>query len=293
VIEEFFFRQSRYLLELLPAPIGVRRAKRWLAEVLTIGVLAVCGRWLYARRQSCGRAVERLGFYGAVWYGITIAPMVVTYFAPRHLYITTAGVSIALASLILPGDPVEDRRRTRIRLAMAGMVVVLYGSASIWNVSNWVASGVESQRFVAAASRLLQSAPRDGVVLVSAPESLLNGWFWSWATPFALQPPFLAEDLYERFRIVERPTIYCCPPDQWWAARKGTLLALMDSTVPQQVTYVVFATGNPAAPVSTTRTVDGPALKRRIETALGRTVESLAGGITLAEAQELGRVLFE
>ena len=190
VIEEFFFRQHRYLLELLPAPIGVRRAKMWLAEVLTIGVLAVCGRWLYARRQACGHAVERLGFYGAVWYGITIAPMVVTYFSPRHLYITTAGVSIALASLILPGDPVENRRRTRIRLAMAGMIVVLYAGASIWNVSNWVASGVESQRFVAAASRLLQSAPRDSVVLVSAPESLLNGWFWSWATPFALQPPF-------------------------------------------------------------------------------------------------------
>ena len=293
VFEEFFFRQHRYLLELLPVPVGVRHAKMWLAGALTIGVLAVCSRWLYARRQACGHAVERSGFYGIVWYGITIAPMVVTYFSPRHLYITSAGVSIALASLILPGDPVENRRRTRIRLAMAGMIVVLYAGASIWNVSNWVASGVESQRFVAAASRLLQSAPRDSLVLVSAPESLLNGWFWSWATPFALQPPFMTEDLYEKFRIVERPTIYCCPPDQWWAARKGTLLALMDSPAPQQVTYVVLDARNPEAPLSATRTVDGPALKRRIETALGRSVQSLTGGITLAEAQELGQMLFE
>ena len=127
----------------------------------------------------------------------------------------------------------------------------------------------------------------------SVPEWHRDGWFWSWATPFALQPPFTTEDLYEKFRIVERPPVYCCPPDQWWAARKATLMALMDSPSPQQVTSIVFAPDNPGAPTFTTRTVDGQALKRRIESALGKSVESLTAGITPAEAQELGRMLFE
>ena len=290
-IEEFFYRQNRYVRELLPAPNGAPRAMRLLGEVLTIAVLAVCGRWLFARRRACPHAVGRLRFFGAAWYGITIAPMVVTYLSARHLYITTAGLSIALASLILPGDPVEDRGRTRARMAMAGTLIALYAVAAIWNVSTWVTSGIESQRFASAVPRLLQSVPRGSVVLVSVPEWHRDGWFWSWATPFALQPPFTSEDLYESFRIVERPPVYCCPPDQWWAARKPAVMALLDSPAPQEVTEIAFAPDNPGAPAFTTRTIDGPALKRRLESALGRSVESFTG--TPAEAQELGRVLFE
>ena len=87
--------------------------------------------------------------------------------------------------------------------------------------------------------------------------------------------------------------VYCCPPDQWWAAKKAILMALMDSPTPQQVIYIVSTPDHPGLPTVTARPVDGPALKRRIESALGRSVESLAAGITFAEAQELGRLLFE
>ena len=52
-IEEFFFRQNRYVRELLPAPNGAPRANRLLARSLTVAVLAVCGRWLFARRRAC------------------------------------------------------------------------------------------------------------------------------------------------------------------------------------------------------------------------------------------------
>ena len=123
---------------------------------------------------------------------------------------------------------------------MAGLLIVLYAVAAIWNVATWVGAGVESQRFASAVPRLLQSVPRGSVVLVNVPEWYRDGWFWSWATPFALQPPFTTGDLYEQFKIVERPPVYCCPPDQWWAARKATLMALMDSPAPQQVASIVF-----------------------------------------------------
>ena len=132
--------------------------------------------------------------------------MVVTYISARHLYITAAGVSIAIASLVLPA-PDEDRRRRRMRAVVAGMLIALYAVASIWNVSNWVASGQESHRFASALARLPQSVPRGSVVLVSVPEFYREGWFWSWAMPFAAQPPFTDADLSQAFRIVERPPV--------------------------------------------------------------------------------------
>ena len=292
-LQEFLVRQNRYVRELLPTPNSASRVMKVAAEVLTICALAACGRWVLARRQAYQHVVRRLLFFGAAWYGITIAPMIVTYLSMRHLYITTAGVSIALAALILPGYPLEERRRTKMRMAMAAMLIALYAVSSIWNVSNWVASGMESQKFASAVPRLLQSVPRGSVVFVEVPEWHRDGYFWSWATPFALQPPFTAEDLYERFRIVERPAIYCCTSDQWWAARKATVMELMDSPEPQQVTYIMFASDNPGVPTFTTRKVDGQVLKRRVENALGKSVESFTTGLTPAEAQELGRILFE
>ena len=291
--EEFFFRQNRYVRELLPTPNAAPRVMRVAAEVLTVGVLAICVRWMLAGGRAYAGVVRRLLFFGAAWYGITIAPMVVTYLSARHLYITAAGVSIALAALLLPGHPVEARGRERMRMAMAGLLVVLYAVASIWNVSTWVTSGIDSQQVrlghpsAAAVGSPRQHRARDGS------RTDRDGWFWSWATPFALQPPFTAEDLYQRVRIVDRPPVYCCAADQWWAAKKATLMALMDAPTPQPVTSIVFAPENAGAPAFTTRMVDGQVLKRRIETALGRSVDSLTGTITPTEAQELSRILFE
>jgi hypothetical protein len=293
MIKEFVIRQYLYVRWLLPVANSSPRAMKVVAAILTIGVVTAYGRWLLARRHAFPQAVGRLRFFGAAWYLVTIAPMVVTYPSARHLYVTSAGLSIALASLILPGNPIEHGHRTRIRMAMAGILIALYVVASTWNVSTWVASGIESQRFASALPRLLQSIPRGSVVLVGVPEQRGQGWFWSWAMPFALQPPFTADDLYDEFKIVERPMVYCCPPDQWWAAKKTTLMALMDSPAPQQVIYIVSTPENPGTLTVTTRPVDGPALKRRIETALGKSVESFTAGITFAEGQELGRILFE
>ncbi|HEU4688126.1 MAG TPA: hypothetical protein VFS23_07200 [Vicinamibacterales bacterium] len=293
MLAEFFFRQNRYLRELLPTPNGAPRAMMVAAEVLTIGILAVCARWLVARGQAGLPVARRLAFFGAAWYAITIAPMVVTYLSARHLYLTVAGVSITIASLVFSGPRGEAQGRPRIRMAMAGALIVLYAVASTWNVSTWVTMGTESGTFASAVPRLLQSVPRGSIVFLDVPEWHRDGWFWSWATPFALQPPFASDDLYERFKIVERAPVYCCPPDQWWAARKATLMALMDSPVPQQVTSIVFAQENPGGPLFTTRIIDGGVLKGRIETALGKPVESLSTGITPEEAQALSRVLFE
>ena len=104
---------------------------------------------------------------------------------------------------------------------------------------------------------------------MSVPEFYREGWFWSWATPFAVRPPFTDEDLNQAFRMVERPPTYCCPPDQWWAARRAAVTMLVDATAPQEVAYVEFErNGDPRIH---RRPVNGSLLKQQIEAALGST----------------------
>ena len=177
------------------------------AETVTVIILVVGAWWMLFQRRAYPHVVRRVLFFGAAWYAITIAPMIVTYLSARHLYITTAGLSLAVASLVFTASPAEQQRRVKARAVMASMLFVLCSIAAIWNASVWVTSGRESQRFASAVSRLAPAIPRGSIVFVSAPEWNRDGWFWSWAMPFALQPPFTSEDLYQRFRIVERPLI--------------------------------------------------------------------------------------
>jgi hypothetical protein len=289
-INEFIGRQDRYFREMLPSPNTAPRLVRTLTEVLAVLAVLVCARWVFAARRAFGDAIRRAAFFGVAWYAITIAPMVVTYVSARHLYITAAGVSIAIASLVLPAGATEDHRRRRIRATMGGSLVALYAVAAIWNVSNWVASGLESYRFASTVARLPQSIPRGSIVLVNVPEFYREGWFWSWAAPFALQPPFIDEDLNQTFRMVERPPTYCCPPDQWWAARKAAVAALLDGKAAQEVAYVEFVpNGNPRVH---RRTVNGPLLKQQIEAALKKPLDAITT-MTPEEATALSLVLFE
>ena len=292
-IKRFILRQDSYARELMPTPNAAGKPLKLLGEWLTCLSLAVCLGWALARRQAHAAALRRLCFFGIAWYVITIAPMVVTYLSARHLYITTAGLSIAMASLVLAGPAKEERRRSRMRMAMAGTLIVLYGVASIWNVSVWVTGGTESRRFASAVPRLLQAVPRGSIVFVSVPEWHGAGWFWSWAMPFALQPPFMGEDLQATYQIVERPPVYCCPPDQWWTARSAAVTTILNSPAPQRVVYIEFAPDEAAGARLTTRIVDGQALKRRIEQAFGKPIDGVTATLTAAEALELGRALFE
>ncbi len=290
-IEEFFYRQDRYVRELLPAPNDAPRAIRLLGEVLTVAVLAVCGRWLFVRRRACAHAVDRLRFFGAAWWCITIAPMVVTYLSARHLYITTAGLSIALASLILPGDPVEERGRTQ---GSNGDGRNADGSLRRGRDLERVHVGDERHRVAAiclggpaspAVSSSWQRRARQRARMASGRLVLGLGHAVRAAASVHLRRPV---PIIQDHRA---PAGLLLPAGTMVGGQEPAVMALLDSPAPQEVTEIAFAADNPGTPAFTTRTIDGPALKRRLESALGRPVESFTG--TAAEAQELGRVLFE
>jgi hypothetical protein len=137
---------------------------------------------------------------------------------------------------------------------------------------------------------MLETVARGSVVVVGIPAKDGDRSLWSWALPFALQKPFVAENLYDQFEFLEYPRVYCCP-DQWWAAKEATFMALINT--PMEVTYIGPATHDARGLLLTTRTIGGPQLRRRIEDDIGRPVESLSSTLAYHEAHRLATILMK
>ena len=287
--EEFGLRQSFYLASLAPlAGAASPSATVWKTALLI--ALGVCGLWLVLRAVQQRAAIRSVIFFGPVWYVLTIAPMLVAYASARHLYVTAAGLSIALASLILPERSAEWRLTWAARIGLGAVLVLLNGAALAKNIKPWIENGVVSQRFVATLPALLRHVPPSSVVVVSVPASLRERWFWAWSLPFALKPPFQQEDLYEQYRIVERPDVYCCPVDQWKASKRMALMSLWTNPTSREIAAI-----RPTRQGSlwlTINQVDSQTFREEIERALRKPIESLGSPMTEDEAQRLAlRVL--
>jgi hypothetical protein len=291
--KEFASRQYFYVTKLFPiADNASSETRLWLTTIMVV-VLAACGWSLFVSRSRYGPVIRRLIFFGAIWYAITIAPMVVTYSSARHLYLTSAGLSIAVASLILPGRLRDKIPWTAGRIIAAAVLVLLNGLALKWNTGKWIENGIESQKFLTALPPLLRSLRPGSIVLIDIPETNRGAWFWSWGLPFALEKPFLPEDLYPQFAIVERPGVYCCPQNQWWMAKETALTRLLNSPDPHEVTSILPVPHELGSLVLRTRGVNGPALRLKIESAIGRPVKSVSTDFTYPEAQRVMGILLE
>lgn len=293
VFKSFVERQAFYIKQMLPIPPEMSSDGKRAVLLFTCGLLAACSVWLLARWRKHPQIVRHLIFFGVIWYIVTIAPMIVTYESARHLYLTAAGLCVAFASLLLPAGWRSTRQSKAVRGLAAGLLAVLCASALISNMRGWIGNGVDSRRYVTALPVLLQSLPSGSTVLVDIPDTRGGEWLWSWALPFALQRPFVGEDLYNRFAIVEWPRVYCCLPHQWWAAKQAALGPLLESAGTHELTYIVPDDRGTGALVIEKRNVSGLALRTKIEAAIGRSVDMLATSITGDEAQRVAEILFQ
>jgi hypothetical protein len=288
--KEFGFRQYFYLASLVP-PAGAASSSATVWKTVLLIALGSCGLWLVLRAVQERATIRSVIFFGPVWYVLTIAPMLVSYASARHLYVTAAGLSIALASLILPERSAEWRLAWAARVGLGVALVWLNGAALARNIVPWIENGVESQRFVATLPGLLQYVPRGSVVVVSVPASLRQRWFWAWSLPFALKPPFQREDLYGKYRIVERPDVYCCPREQWKASKRMALTSLWTNPTSREIATIKST--RQGSLWLTIDHVDSQAFREQIERALRKPIESLDSPMTEDEAQELALMVLE
>jgi hypothetical protein len=181
-----------------------------LLGLLLVGLIAFRG------------SLRSLAFLGPVFYAVTALPLLVTYSSARHLYLPSAGPLLALAFLAMPHKVSVPR--------ILGVVLFLLASSSglLRHEGPWQRAGAFSRTAREEIARVAPQIPKGSlVVLTGIPNEIGETMVWDFALPFALQRPFLGGDLYDRFRVLESPGIYCCPVGEWFRARKALLGVLL------------------------------------------------------------------
>jgi hypothetical protein len=204
----------------------------WLALGLGLA-LAAAQVWRTQRQGSSIRGTATAGrallYFGPVWWLISVAPLAVTYVSPRHLYLASAGIAIALAALfdvVSIGRP----RIWQFIAALSATVLVLTATLSLEQpVAEWKASANISARIRDDIQREMSAAPTGSLLIINPPvtgaSKEIHTWVWMWASPFALQPPFMPHGLAERVVLIEPPDVYCCTRDQWFNRTRQALAA--------------------------------------------------------------------
>lgn len=186
---------ARYWLEPYAGELAVGGA-------VTLAALAV---WTLAR-DSRRTLVRSTLFFAVVWPALNAAPLVITYFSLRHLYIVAAGFAIGVTMLLASVWP---RRRT---FAVASTAVIVLAAAQLFHgMRLWQDAQSQSRGIAETVAEVARQASPGDVLLLDVPASYQGRWVWAWATPFALKPPFQSEDLTRRLIVIERPAVYRQP----------------------------------------------------------------------------------
>lgn len=200
-------------------------AAQWL---LGAGLLAAAGvgavlAWRarhMARPAGCHGAASlgwALLFFGPVWWLIATLPLVMTYHAPRHLCLASAGVAVALGAA-LQWSAAQGGRPARLAATTAGLALITLAAILLHRpLGEWSHATRQSEQILRELEREALAAPAGSLLVVSAPAVATPAggwqdrvWVWAWALPFAARPPFLADDLTARVHLLYISQLDCC-----------------------------------------------------------------------------------
>lgn len=174
--------EPRHEFARLPAGGLVRLG--WLLASIAL-LLGAC--WWRVRRRPLPAAV--LFFGGLWWLATTAALLFISYFSPRHLHFSTAGLAVG-TGLLLAAIP---RRRWQAGLAIA--VLAWLAVAQFRALQPWREAGRMSAVAIAALRAELSRAPTDSVLAIAMPTNHRTAWLWSWSAPGLAARPFLEPGL--------------------------------------------------------------------------------------------------
>ncbi len=223
-------------------PLGLApEALAGLLAALLVGALVGCGVALARRRETHAPAQALIGFFGPVFYALTILPLVVTYASPRHLYLPSCGVAIMLALLVFPPTRDGGVRSGPLRFGAATLLLGLHAFLLQPALREWAGAGETSRRARARIAAALRDVPPGRfVLLLGVPATTPRPVLWKFALPFALQPPFVERDVYTPARVLEPPSLHSQPRAGWWAAKQDVLHDLLDGPAEARVELLVL-----------------------------------------------------
>ncbi len=210
---EFLTRQIDYLSWMIPplyswiihARAALSEHAGWIvaSTAILLGLACAALRW---RCGSTSRGWRALLCFGLVWYWISTLPLVVaSYFSPRHLYLATAGACIAV--VVVAADVFRARWAA---LSAVGVAALLCGLRYHEAIKPWRHAAKVSELVLQKTMETRSAAP-DALIVLDAPPTYEGAWMWAWATPFALEPPFVDSPLHP---VLEHPEVYA-EPHRW------------------------------------------------------------------------------
>lgn len=207
-----------------------------LLAALLLGALGGCAVALVRRGGQHAPAQSLAGVFGLAFYALTVLPLIVTYASPRHLYLPSAGVAIALALIVFPPTPEGGVRGGPARLGALALLLALHALLLHAALREWVEAGETSRRARAQMAAALHDLPPGrAVLLLGVPATTPRPVVWKFALPFALQPPFVARDAYSPYAVIEPWSLHSQPRAGWWAAKQAALGALLDGPADETV----------------------------------------------------------
>jgi hypothetical protein len=270
----FFLGTLPEKLRALLTPFDAWGPGTMLLAGLMLGVLAAAALSLRRRREGPLLSTQ-VAFFGLVWTGLTLLPLVVTYVSPRHLYLPSAGVAVALALVVLA--PERETASSPLRLVALLLLLGVFVAQLLRASAPWSAAGRFSRQARAQLeleTRLL--APGSVLLLSGLQEQTERLAVWRYALPFALQPPFVSRDAYGAYRVLEPHGLYCCPLERWWAEKRPILAALLegDRDAPVELGLAHWNERRQRVVVSRA-TLPRGRLRRLVERALGAPFEAV------------------
>ncbi|MBA3320975.1 MAG: hypothetical protein H0T45_05950 [Pyrinomonadaceae bacterium] len=215
-------------------------------------------------REEITGSRRALLFFGAAWYALSILPLAATYTSPRHLYLPSFGLCVALGLWL-------SRAGTRHRVALTVVLAAFIALSAAYLFRKgwqWRQAAQLSERMRDDLQQIVREVPDgSGLILVNTPGFERGLFVWAWATPFVFREPFSDSDLPRRFRVIDAPSSYCC---QWAQDKVPALRDLMAHPVDS---YLIYLDEN--------RRLNKRHLPRdAVRTLLGRLLDPNPGGVT-------------
>ncbi len=199
---QFVERHAQYLSWLVPPFFGpVGGVADWPVWVLIGAGLVI------VQKGITGRGVL---FFGVIWYLVATLPLMVTYYSPRHLCLASAGAAIAVVAWL-----VEVRLKGLVVAGIVGVVAVYSAVRTRDEAIEWMRNAKISERISMAVISADAERAAGTVIVLDVPANHRGRFLWSWATPFAIKPPFVPREVVDVF---EGPHVYVAPHN--WAKQK-------------------------------------------------------------------------
>ncbi len=208
---------------------------------LLLGALA--GLAIVAARawRTQAPALVRIGFFGGLWYAITVLPLMVTYSSARHLYLPSCGTAIALALLLFPPLRGGATRAGPARVATLALLLGLHALLLRAGLREWAAAGEMSRLARAGISAICADLPAGAtLVLTGVPATPPRVMGWRYALPFALEPPYVARASCAPHALIAPPGLDSQPQRDWWRRTRGLLATLFAGPAEERVSVRVL-----------------------------------------------------